>query len=95
MIKVTLGYKLPANYVLYTVRPRDKNDINKLNLHNVLTYDVKSGAFCCVATGFHWFDQRKAAEIAPATVRLFLTGHVIWKLHEQTMTTCQRSSCEN
>ena len=73
--KVTSGYKLPANYVFHTVRPRNKYDIKlkdcyKSCLQNVLTYDVKSIAFCCVATGICGFDQRKAAEIALATGRL-------------------------
>ena len=53
--KVTLGYKLPANYVFHTVRPRNENDIKlkdcyKSCLQNVLTYIVKSIAFCCVGT---------------------------------------------
>ena len=45
-------------------------DCYKSCLQNVLTYDVKSIAFGCVATGISGFDQRKAAEIALATVRL-------------------------
>ena len=66
--KVTLGYKLPANYAFHTVRPRDKYDIKlkecyKSCLQNVHTYNVKSIAFCCVATGIRGFDHKKAAEI--------------------------------
>ena len=41
-------------------------------MQNVLTYNVKSIAFCCVATGISGFDQTKAAEVALATVRLWL-----------------------
>ena len=48
--KVTSGYKLHANYMFDTVRPRNKNDIKLKNcykscLQNVLTCDVKSIAF--------------------------------------------------
>ena len=61
--------------MFHTVRPRDKNDIRlkdcyKSCLLDVLTYDVKSIVFCCVAGGIHGLDLRKAAEIALATVRL-------------------------
>ena len=78
--KVTLGYKLPANYVFHTVRPRDKNyndvkDCYKSCLQNVLTYKVKSIAFCCIATGIFEFDHKKAAEVALATVRLWLESN--------------------
>ena len=78
--KVTLGYKLRANYVFHTVRPRDENyiklkDCYKSCLQNVLTYNVRSIAFCCVATGASQFDQKKAAEVASATVRLWLESN--------------------
>ena len=58
----------------HTVRPGDKNviklkDCYKSCLQNVLTYDVKSIAFCYVASSICRFDQRKAAEIALVTVR--------------------------
>ena len=33
-------------------------------------YPHKFIAFCCVANGIYGFDQRKAAEIALASVRL-------------------------
>ena len=59
------------------MRPRDKNDY-KLNdcykscLQKVLAYKVKSVAFFCGKIGIPWFDPRKAAEMALATVRLLL-----------------------
>ena len=91
--KVTSGYKLPANYVFHTVRPRNENDIKlkdcyKSCLQNVHTYDVKTIAFCCVATSICGFDERKAAEIALATVRHWLESkhssvdQVIFCTHE-------------
>ena len=78
--KVTFGYKLRANYVFHTVRPRDKNyiklkDCYKTCLQDILTYDVKSIAFCCIATGISEFDQKKAAEVALATVRPWLESN--------------------
>ena len=79
--KITKSYgKLPANYVFHTVGPRDQNnqklkDCYESCLHNVLTYDgnnIKSIAFCCLATGIFGFDRSKAAEIALNTVRVWL-----------------------
>ena len=56
--KVTLGYRLHANYAFHTVRPSDKNDIKLKDcyesyLQNVLIYDVNSIAFFCIANGIH------------------------------------------
>ena len=75
--KVTLDNKLRANYVFHTVRPRDKNGIKlkdrcKSCLQNVLTYNVKSIAFCCLAFVFPGFDQKRTAERALATFRIWL-----------------------
>ena len=59
--------------MFHTVRPRDKND-NKLKdcykscLQDVLVYDLKCITFCSIENGIREFDQRKAAEIALATV---------------------------
>ena len=78
--KVTLGHKLRAKYVFHTVRLRDKNDY-KLNdfykscLEKVLAYNVKSIAFCCGAIGIPGFDPSEAAEMALATIRLWLESN--------------------
>ena len=78
--KVTLGHKLPAKYVFHTVRLRDKNE-QKLNdfykscLEKVLAYNVKSIAFCCGAIGIPGFDPSEAAEMALATIRLWLESN--------------------
>ena len=69
--KVTQGYNLPANYVFHVVGPRDKNE-DKLRacyencLENIIIYQTRSIAFCCIATGYFGFkrDHKKAAEIA-------------------------------
>ena len=65
---------------IHTVGPRDKHDIKlkdcyKSCLQNVLTYSVKSIAFCFVGTAIPGFEQKKAVEIAPATVRLWLESN--------------------
>ena len=78
--KVTLDNKLRANYVFHIVRPRDKNGIKlkdcfKSCLQNVLTYNVKSIAFCCLAFVFPGFDQKRTAEIALATFRICLESN--------------------
>ena len=78
--KVTLDNKLRANYVFHTVRPRDKHGIKlkdrcKSCLQNVLTYNVKSIAFCCAGTGIPGFDQKKGAEIALVSARIWLESN--------------------
>ena len=78
--KVTLGHKLPAKYVFHTVRLRDKNeyklnDFYKSCLEKVLAYNVKSIAFCCGAIGIPGFDPSEAAEMALATIRLWLESN--------------------
>ena len=71
-----------TNYLLimcHTGRPRNK-DVIKLKdcyenyLQNALTY-ANSIAFYYVATDICEFDQRKAAEIALVTVRLWLESN--------------------
>ena len=75
--KITPGFDLPAKYVMHTVGPRDRN-ANKLkscyesSFENVLTDNIKSIAFCCIATGIFKFPKRKAAEIALSTARQWL-----------------------
>ena len=91
--KVTLGYKLPAKYVFYIVRPRDENDY-KLNdcykscFQKVLAYTVKSVVFFCGGIGIPGFDPRKAAKMTLTTVRSLLESyytsidHVIFCTYE-------------
>ena len=73
--KVALGYKLSTYYVFYAVRPRDKSDVKlkdlyKSCLQKILSHNVRSIAPCYVATVIPGFDQKKAAEVTLATVRL-------------------------
>ena len=63
------------------MRPRDKNDYKlndfyKICLLKVLAYNVKSIAFCCEGTDIPGYDQREAAKMVTATVKLWLeTNH--------------------
>ena len=86
--KLTHGFDLPAKYVIHTVGPkisyplkngRVKNeDEDKLKdcynscLMKIVPNDMKSIAFCCISTGVYAFPNRRAAEIALSTTRLWL-----------------------
>ncbi len=84
MAKVTRAYNLPSRYILHTVGPmvgRSVTDSDRAALRSCYNsclnvageMDMKSVAFCCVATGLFNFPHEEAAEIA--------TGAAInWKL---------------
>ena len=57
--------------MFHFVRPRYKNDIKLKDCYKSYLQKSYLFTFCCVATGIHWFDQRKAVEIALATVKLW------------------------
>ena len=93
LVVVRSHYKLPANYVFHIFRPRDGNDIKlkdcyKSSLQNVLIYNVMFIAFCCVVYVIPGFGKKEAAEVAVATVRLWLESnhssvdHVIFCTYE-------------
>ena len=44
-------------------------------LQEVLENNIKSIAFCCIATGIYGFDQKQAAKIALSTIREWLDIH--------------------
>ena len=78
--KVTRGYKLHAEWVLHTVGPRDQNKQSLENcysscLQNVLSYGIKTVAFCCIATQSFNFNKHQAAEIALKTVRVWMESN--------------------
>lgn len=84
--KITLGYNLPARYVLHTVGPivmRSLNEEHQKLLASCYTsclsladaYKLQSVAFCCISTGVFMFPQDKAAKIAVKTVREYLDAH--------------------
>lgn len=81
--KITLGYNLPARYVIHTVGPivagpllekhcRQLSDCYRACLLLAGEKGLKSIAFCCISTGEFHFPQERAAEIALETVRDFL-----------------------
>ena len=77
--KLTLGYNLPARYVLHTVGPIVQGQVtrqDRLDLANcyraclalAAENGLRSVAFCCISTGVFHFPNRQAAEIAVKTV---------------------------
>ena len=81
----TAGTKLTnCRYVFHTVGPNVKKELD-MNynatiltscyencLQNVLNYNIRSIAFCCISTGIYGYDSKDAARVALDTVRLWL-----------------------
>lgn len=73
-VKVTMGYDLPATYVIHTVGPiwsgGDKNEDEllascyKKSLQIATDHDVKELAFPAISTGAFGFPQERAVRIA-------------------------------
>ena len=80
---VTKGYKLHAKNVFHTVGPRNQKE-DKLKecyescLRNIVPNNIKSIAFCCIATGIFKFDRNKAAEIALSTTRNWIESNHVY-----------------
>lgn len=87
--KITLGYNLPAKFVLHTVGPQlypdavvtTKDDQGLascyescLNLATEMN-NITSIAFCCVSTGIFAFPADRACQIAIQTVLKWLKKH--------------------
>lgn len=83
--KITPAFNLPAKFVIHTVgpiipahRPPNKSKENLLAscyencLELAAKNNLKSIAFCCISTGEFHFPNKRAAEIAVATVKKFL-----------------------
>lgn len=81
--KITLGYNLPAKYILHTVGPIIQWEVTKEDedllascyrecLMLAADNGIESIAFCCLSTGVFRFPQQRAAEIATSTVKKFL-----------------------
>lgn len=81
--KITSGYNLPAKYILHTVGPiiqweviKEDEDLLSSCYRECLKLAAENGVesitFCCLSTGVFRFPQKRAAEIATATVREFL-----------------------
>ena len=84
--KITPAFNLPSKFVIHTVGPIiTHNHAPNINEENLLAncyqsclelakkYHLKSIAFCCISTGEFHFPNQRAAEIAVATVKNFLT----------------------
>ena len=84
--KWTPGFRLPAKSVIHTPGPvwhggRSGEDRQLANCYHhslrvALAQGAKSVAFPCISTGVYHFPVERAASIALATVRQFLTAHV-------------------
>ncbi|MDO5293963.1 MAG: protein-ADP-ribose hydrolase [bacterium] len=83
---VTLGFNLPAKYVIHTVGPivqwrvtdRLRQDLKNCYiscLTAAMEKGIRSIAFCCISTGEFRFPNEDAAEIAVETVKEFLGKH--------------------
>ena len=84
--KITPAYNLPCDYVIHTVGPivqgaltREHKDLLASCYNSVLSIakenGLKSIAFCCISTGVFMFPNQRAAEIAVATVKDYLSAH--------------------
>ncbi len=83
---ITEAYNLPCRHVLHTVGPTIPNGVptkeQEAQLANCYrnclglagSNGCRSIAFCCISTGEFHFPNRRAAEIAVATVKAFQCG---------------------
>ena len=83
---LTDAYNLPAKKVVHVVGPivqysltpeleRDLADCYRNTLDLCRDEGLRSVAFCCISTGVFRFPNRRAAEIAVATVTDWLAAH--------------------
>ncbi len=83
--KITLGYNLPAKFIIHTVGPvwyGGKNNEAALltsayrrSLEVAIENNVSTIAFPNISTGVYHFPKQLAAEIAIETVKNFLNEH--------------------
>lgn len=84
---ITCAYNLPSRYVIHTVgpiipdgipTPGQEKQLADCYLNALALADgrgLQSIAFCCISTGVFMFPQRRAAEIAVASVKTWLAHH--------------------
>ena len=93
--KITRGYNLPARYVIHTVGPivpqgslptvRQEQQLASCYrscLDVAHTNGLKSIAVCCISTGVFNFPNRRAAQIATATVKEWLATHHLSSINQ-------------
>ena len=86
--KITPAFNLPSKFILHTVGPIVKENCEptpaeenqlaacyKSCLKLAVENNLHSIAFCCISTGEFHFPNRRAAQIAIATVKKFLAAH--------------------
>ncbi len=95
---ITEAYNLPCRYVLHTVGPiipdgvpTRKQEEQLANCYrNCLGLAEANGcrsiAFCCISTGEFHFPNRRAAEIAIATVKEYTTSYALKHSHNNALT---------
>lgn len=77
--KITLSYNLPCDYVIHTVGPIVRGELNEKHCELLKSCyvsclkladenNINSIAFCCISTGVFGFPKRDAAEIAVKAV---------------------------
>lgn len=93
--RITLGYNLPSKHVIHTVGPiipssavptveqdRQLASCYRSCLDIAEENQLQSIAFCCISTGVFNFPNQRAAEIAVATVKEWLTRHKATTIHQ-------------
>lgn len=95
---ITKAYNLPCRYVLHTVGPiipdgvptRKQEEQLADCYRNCLGLAEANGcrsiAFCCISTGEFHFPNRRAAEIAVATVKEYTTSYALTHSHNNALT---------
>lgn len=83
--KLTLGYRLPAKFIVHTVGPVWHGGTQgeaellascyKRSLSVAVAAGAQSIAFPCISTGVYRYPQQAACEIAVSTVRTFVRDH--------------------
>ncbi|MBQ8968701.1 MAG: protein-ADP-ribose hydrolase [Bacteroidaceae bacterium] len=84
---MTRGYNLPAHHVIHTVGPIIETDLPSREQEEQLAqcyhscldlaeqHHLLSIAFCCISTGVFHFPNKRAADIALATVKAWHSAH--------------------
>jgi len=78
--KITMGYKLPARYVIHTVGPKGerKEELERCydaSLQLCLNNKLRTVAFPCISTGVFGYPEEAAARVALSTVRKWMGKH--------------------
>lgn len=95
---ITPAYNLPCRHVLHTVGPIIPNGVPTREQEEQLANcyrnclglaeanGCRSIAFCCISTGEFHFPNRRAAEIAIATVKEYTTSYALTHSHNNALT---------